>query len=267
MRFANKIALVTGASRGIGRAIALHLAEEGADLLINFLRKRSAAEETCEAIRALNRKAIPIKANLNEPEAIEDMFQEIRSQMGGLDFFIHSAASGYNRPGMEQTPKGWDWTMNINARAFLLCAQHAAPLMEQRGGGVILGISSPGSAFVLPDYIAVGASKGALETLIRYLAVELAPKGIAVNGISPGVVETDALKHFRSIQESDILGEAIEMTPVHRLVQPNDIAALASFLCSKEADMIRGQIITIDGGATLPLRGGIRWDEIRDQLP
>jgi enoyl-[acyl-carrier protein] reductase III len=266
MKHANKIALVTGASRGIGRVIALRLAKEGAGIAVNYLRKTSAAEETCKEIRTLGRDAIAVKANLSEPESIERLFQEVKAHYGGLDILIHSAASGFNRPAEEQTVKGWDWTMNINARAFLLCAQQAIPLMEARGGGVILGISSPGSAFVLPDYIAVGASKGALETLIRYMAVELAPKKIVVNGISPGVVETDALKHFRTFKEVDVLAEAINATPVHRLVQPEEVASLASFLCSKDADMIRGQVIVIDGGVTLPLRGGIPWDQIRKQM-
>jgi enoyl-[acyl-carrier protein] reductase III len=168
---------------------------------------------------------------------------------------INNAASGYNRPVMEQKIKGWDWTMNINARAALFCAQRAAPLMEKRGGGYIVNLSSPGSQRVMPDYVVVGASKAALEAVTRYLAVELAPKNIVVNAVSPGIVATDALKHFAAAREGDVLGKAIQSTPAGRLVTPEDVASVVAFLCSPAAEMIRGATIPIDGGATLPLRG------------
>jgi len=183
------------------------------------------------------------------------MFSEIKAEYNGLDILIHNAASGYNRPVMAQKPKGWDWTMNINARSLLFASQFAMPLMNSRGGGSIVSISSPGSTRVLPDYVVVGASKAALEALTRYLAIEFAPHNIVVNAVSPGVVETDALKHFEIMQEEDILMRAVSHCPAGRLVTPADIAEVVAFLCSPAAFMIRGQTIVVDGGYTLPLPG------------
>jgi enoyl-[acyl-carrier protein] reductase III len=194
--FDNKIALITGSGRGIGRAIALHFARLGADVVVNFFRNRSPAQTTVEEIRGMGRHAWLVKANVGDVDDLTHMFEMVESQAGGLDFLICNAASGYNRPAMAQRPKGWDWTMNINARSLLFAAQCAAPLMEKRGGGAIVSISSPGAYRVLPDYIVVGASKAALEAVTRYLAVELASRNIVVNAVSPGVVLTDALRYF-----------------------------------------------------------------------
>lgn len=255
MRFQNKVAVVTGSGRGIGRAIAQTLAAEGADIVVNFFRNRAPAEETAAAISALGRRALVVKADVGAMEGIEALFAEAEREFGGVDILINNAASGYNRPVMEQKVKGWDWTMNINARAALFCSQRAAPSMAARGGGHIVNISSPGSTRVLPDYVLVGASKAALEALTRYLAVELAPQKIVVNAVSPGIVATDALQHFARLREGDVLGKVIQGTPAGRLVTPDDVAALVAFLCSPAADMIRGQTIVIDGGSTLPLQG------------
>lgn len=251
--FEKKIVLITGGSRGIGRATALHFARLGADVFVNYRRHRQAAEDTAHAIQALGRTAWVVKADIGKLEAIEALFAEVEKHTGGLDFLIHNAASGYNHPAMEQTPRGWDWTMNINARALLFMAQRAVPLMENRGGGAIVSLSSPGSGRVLPDYVVVGASKAALEALTRYLAVELAPKNIIVNAVSPGMVLTDGLKHFDAVRnEEGIVARAISMTPARRMVTPQDVAGVVAFLCSPAARMICGQTIVIDGGFTLP---------------
>ncbi|RME48659.1 MAG: enoyl-[acyl-carrier-protein] reductase FabL [Chloroflexi bacterium] len=251
MSFEGKVALVTGSSRGIGRAIAVELARRGADVVVNYLRKASGAEETVAAIEALGRRALAVRADLREIDQIDAMFEETQRVFGGLDILVNNAASGYNRPAMEQRVKGWDWTMNINARAVLFASQNAARLMEPRGGGKIVNISSLGSFRVfLPEYIAVGASKAAMEALTRYLAVELGPMNIAVNCVSGGIVETDALKFFPVGQE--LLEAAAERTPAGRLVTPEDIAYAVAFLCSEEAYMIRGQTIIVDGGLSLP---------------
>ncbi len=251
MRLQGKVALVTGSGRGIGRAIALQLAKEGTDLVVNFFRNRRPAEETAQAIRELGRRALVVRANIGELDEIEAMFAAAQAEYGRLDILVCNAASGYNRPAMDQTPKGWEWTININARSMLFCAQHAAQMMAGRGG-TILAISSPGSTRVLPDYIVVGASKAAIEALTRYLAVELAPQGIVVNAISPGVVETDALRHFDASRSGSLIQMLASATPAGRLVTPEDVALLAAFLCTPDASMIRGQVLIIDGGATLP---------------
>lgn len=249
--FAGKIALVTGSGRGIGRSIALRLAQAGADVVINYHRNVAPAEEAACQIRELGRRALVVRANLSKVEDIDSLFEAVAAEFDGLDILISNAASGFNRPALEQKVTGWDWTMNVNARAFLFAAQRAVPLMEKRGGGHMVAVSSLGSGRVLPDYITVGASKAAIESLTRYLAVELAPKNIAVNAVSPGVVLTDALKHFAVLSDPQAIGRVIANTPVGRMVTPEDVAELVAFLCSPAAFMIRGQVIVIDGGFTL----------------
>jgi len=251
--FTDKIALITGSGRGIGRAIALHFARNGADVVVNFFRNRAPAEETAAEIEKLGRRALVVKADVGDIPDIERLFSEVEQAFGGLDIFVHNAASGYNRPVMQQKPKGWDWTMNINARSLLFSAQKCAPLMAKRGGGCIVSITSPGSSRVLPEYAVVGASKAALEALTRYLAVELAAQNIVVNAVSPGVVETDALKHFSAANDPSLLERAIAVTPAGRLVTPDDVANVVAFLCTPAANMIRGQVILVDGGYALPV--------------
>lgn len=255
LAFSGKIALVTGSSRGIGRAIALRLARDGADLVINYMKNQAPAEEVASMVRAMGRKALVVQANVAKPEDIDCLFAALDQEFGGLDILINNAASGFNRPVMQQKVMGWDWTLNVNARAFLLAVQRAVPLMEKRGGGSIVAISSPGSHRVMPDYVAVGASKAALEALTRYVAVEMAPKNIVVNAVSPSLVETDALKFFASLQDTQTIPRAIANTPAGRLVTPEDIAGVVAFLCSPGASMIRGQVIIIDGGYTLIVPG------------
>ncbi len=255
MSLKGKVALITGGSRGIGRAITLKLASEGADVIINYFRRTSQAELTAEEARRKGVSAYLIKANVGEPEKIDVMFQEIESKFGKLDILISNAASGVARPAMELDPKSWEWTMDINARAFLLCAQKAVRLMP--AGGQIVSISSLGSHLVMPVYSAVGVSKAALEALTRYLAIELAPDNIRVNCVSAGAVETEALKIFAN-DETFKKFKTVQNTPAGRMVLPEDIANLVYFLCSDDSYMIRGQVITIDGGYSIsPLTPGI----------
>ncbi len=249
--FDKKSVLITGGSRGIGKEIALHFARLGSDVILTFVRNEVQANQTADEIRAMGRKSAVFQANLSRMEHVTRLFDEIQNNFNHLDIFISNAASGFNRPAMQQRPDGWDYTMNTNTRAFLFAVQRVVPLMEIAGGGSIVAISSPGSRRVLPDYVAVGASKAALESLTRYLAVELAPKNIRVNAVSPGMVETEALQHFSSLSDPQVIQRAIANTPAGRLVTPRDVAGVVAFLCSPEAEMIRGQIITVDGGYTL----------------
>ncbi len=249
MTLEGKLALVTGSGRGIGRAIALKLASQGADIVVNFFRRREAAEKTAKDIEAMGVKAEIIKANVGDPARVDEMFDTIASKFGYLDILISNAASGVGRSVMDVDVKAWEWTMDINARAFLLCAQRASKLMEGRGGKIV-SISSLGSSFVWPTYAVVGVSKAALEALTRYLAIELAPKGICVNAVAASAVETEALKFY--IKEG-LIQDTHQGTPAGRMVLPEDVANVVAFLCSEEASMIRGQTIVVDGGTSITL--------------
>lgn len=241
-----KLALVTGSGRGIGRAIALKLASQGSDVIVNFFRHRDTAEGVAKEIEALGVKARVIRANVGDPDKVKAMFDEIAKDFGYLDILINNAASGVGRPIMDIDVKAWEWTMDINARALLLCAQRAAGLMEGRGGRIV-SISSLGSFLVWPSYTAVGVSKAALEALTRYLAIELASKNIAVNAVAASAVLTEALKFY--IKDKDMASH--QLTPAGRMVTPEDVANVVAFLCSEDAVMIRGQTIIVDGGASV----------------
>jgi enoyl-[acyl-carrier protein] reductase III len=243
-----KVALVTGGSRGIGRAIALRLAEAGASVAINYLRNRSAAIETVGEIEKFAVKALAIKANVGEYENIGQMIEQIKNEFGRLDILVSNAASGVLKPALELTERHWHWTMDINAGTLLPLAKYSVPLMEKHGG-TIIAVSSLGSIRAIPNYAAVGASKAALESLIRHLAAELAPKGISVNAVSAGVVDTDALKHFPNRKE--MLAGSLQKTPTGRLTTPEDIANVVLFLSSELARQIQGQTVIVDGGYSI----------------
>jgi enoyl-[acyl-carrier protein] reductase III len=244
-----KVALVTGSSRGIGRATAIRLAKEGYDLVINYARSRTSAAEVAAEIEALGRKVLLVKANVGDVSKIKSMFEQIKDYYGRLDVFVSNAASGVLRPAMELEESHWEWTMGINTKAFLFCAQEAAKLMEVSGGGKMVSISSLGSIRYLENYTTVGVSKAALESLTRYLAVELAPKNINVNAVSGGAVDTDALKHFPNRDE--LLASAASQTPAGRMVEIDDMVNAIMFLISDQSSMIRGQTIIVDGGISL----------------
>jgi enoyl-[acyl-carrier protein] reductase III len=235
--------LVTGGSRGIGRAIALRFARGGAkQVAIGYLRNDKAAEETADELRAAGAKPVLVRGNISSSRVLDEVVG-----LGPLDVLIHNAATGVVRAALDTEEKHWDWTLGANARALLALAQAAVPQMP--AGSSIVGISSLGSQRVLPNYALIGTSKAALEALVRYLAVELAPRGIRVNAVSAGVVETGALEHFPNKDEMLAAGRS---NPAGRLVEPDDIAAAVAFLCSPDAEMIRGQVLVVDGGFSLP---------------
>ena len=255
MDLTGKSAVITGSGRGIGRGIALALAQQGCNIAINYFRNRAPAEQTAAMIAELGVKAVVIKVNVGDADGAQKLVQRAAEHFGGVDIFVGNAASGVMRPITEIEPKAWDWTFDINARSILLGAQTAAPYMKARGWGRILTISSMGSRRVIPSYGVVGVSKAAVESMTRYLAVELAPHNITVNCISPGMVITDALDHFD--EKDALIAHARNYTPAGRLVTVQDIGRLALWLCSEDAAMIVGQTIEIDGGYNLlaPMQG------------
>ena len=244
--FEGKVALITGASRGIGRAIALEFARRGSNIAFNYMRSHEAAADTERAVLELGVDCLRVKAQVGDPDKIGMLFEAIAERYGQLDILINNAASGVQRAAVDLDTKHWNWTMAVNARAPWLCAVEASRLMGS--GGSIVNISSMGSVRVLPHYFSVGVSKAALEAVTRYLAVELAPVGIRVNGVSGGYVETDA---FDSFPNRDQMMMAAGQTVAGRPLTPGDIAAVVAFLCSGQAEMIRGQVIVVDGGVTL----------------
>jgi len=242
-----KVALVTGSSRGIGKAISLRLAENGVNMVVNYVRHRRDAEDTAALIEAKGARCLVVKANVANDDDVREMFALIKQEYGKVDFLVSNAASGVLKPAMELDARHWNWAMDINARSLLTLAQQALPLMPQ--GGRIMAVSSLGSVRAVENYTAVGASKAALESLVRHLAVELGPKGILVNTISAGAVDTEALKKFPNRQQ--ILDTALARTPMGRLTTPDDVADVALFLCSQLANMIHGQTVVVDGGYSI----------------
>jgi enoyl-[acyl-carrier protein] reductase III len=247
MAFQGKVAVVTGGSRGIGRAIALELARHGAEIVVNYFRHHQEARDVAEEVRALGVRCLPVRAHLGDETQISKLFAAVEEEFGRMDILVNNAASGVQRSALDLEAKHWDWTLDINTKAPWLCTREAVRLMDK--GGSVVNITSMGSQRVLPYYTAVGVSKAALEALTRYLAVELAPRGISVNAVAGGYVDTASLRQFPNSEE--MLAAARDKTPAGRIVAPEDIAAAVAFLCSPQAEMIRGQIIVVDGGMTL----------------
>jgi enoyl-[acyl-carrier protein] reductase III len=243
MNFEGASVLVTGGSRGIGKGIALRFAELGAKrVAIGYLRNDRAAEETADELHAAGAEPLLLRGNVASERVTEEA-----AGLGPFDAVVHNAATGVIEPALETQDKHWDWTLGANARALLSLTRTLAPSM--RRGSSIVGISSLGSTRVLENYVLVGVSKAALEAVVRYLAVELAPRGIRVNAVSAGVVETDALEFFPNKER--MISEGLERTPAGRLVEPRDVAEAVCFLCSGAAEMIRGHTLVVDGGFSL----------------
>ena len=235
--------LVTGGTRGIGLAIAHRLVRDGASrAVLGYLRNDDAAESAAAELRATGTEVDLVRGNVASESTVDKL-----AAAGPYRVVVHNAATGVIRPALETEDKHWDWTMNANARSLLSLARATAPSMEP--GSSIVAVSSLGSQRVLDNYILVGTSKAALESVVRYLGVELAPRGIRVNAVSAGVVETEALEWFPN---KDEMLATVHRTPAGRLVEPDDVAAAVSFLSSGDASMVCGQTLIVDGGFSLP---------------
>ncbi len=245
-----KIALVTGGSRGIGRAIAEKLGGLGAELIINYVRREADAQQAVEEMAEKGMKACTMKANMGDLDDIHALFQQVNERYGGLDILVNSAARGLERPrnAIASLPNHLRQTFETNVLGPWFAAKEAMPLMESRGGGSIINLTSLGARRYTPAYAAVGVTKGALDTLTMYLAVELAPKHIRVNGVCPSWVEETSGVAAMSPEYGESLRRSM---PIGRHVTPVDVANLVAFLCSPESEMIVGQTIILDGGISL----------------
>ena len=247
-RFAGKVALITGASRGIGRAIATFFSREGADIVLNYLRNEEAAHQTEAVLTGQGSQVLTVQANVGNPKEAQELVGAAGKKFGKIHILVHNAALGAFKPVLQLRVNQWDLSLDVNAKALLVLTQSAVPWMDKEGGSVI-SLSSLGSKRYIPNYGAIGISKAALETLVRYLAVELAPKKIRVNAVSGGLVDTDAMRSFP--QQETFKNDVLRRTPAGRIGKPEDLASVVAFLASEEASWIYGQTLVADGGLSL----------------
>ncbi|MBO83536.1 MAG: enoyl-[acyl-carrier-protein] reductase FabL [Actinobacteria bacterium] len=246
-KFQGKVALITGGSKGIGGAIAIDLAAEGCNIALTYFRDKKSAEKIKKTVTELGSDCLIIKSNLASYEDVIRTVKDTSKKFNKIDFLINNAATGVNVKADQLTIKHWDWVINTNSRAPWLMSIEVSKIMAD--GGSIVNISSLGSQKVLSNYFSVGVSKAALEAITRYLSVELAPKNIKVNAISPGLIKTAALDSFPDTSDWKIM--ANKDTPAGRPLKVRDVTDLVKFLCSEDSTMIRGQTIIIDGGQSL----------------
>ncbi len=251
MSLQKKSALITGSSRGIGRGIALKLAEKGARVAVHYFQNEAAAKATLSKIRESGASGFVVQADVRRPE----MFERVKAEFGALDIFVSNArteAATFYQPPMELSLESWDTAMDSQAKAFLVGVREAAKLMTS-GGRIIAITFAPGGRFgSWQPWVAMGAAKSALEVLCRYFAVALASRGITVNAVSPGWIDDSVLNSFpETVQKAVREWQEEGWTPMRRLGKPSDIGNAVALLCSEEASWITGQVLEVDGGASL----------------
>ena len=255
MSLKQKHALITGASRGIGRGIALKLAEEGAKIGVHYYRNESAAKNTLEEVRKRGSDGFIVQADVCKPDDITRMFGQVRSQFGKMDILVANArpeAAEFFQPPMDITLKQWDAASDSQAKAFLVAVREASALMSAGGRIVAITYAQGSRTGSLLPWVAMGSAKAALESLVRYFAVALAKRGITVNAISPGWTENSVLNSLPEPVQNLIRNwHKGGWTPMGRLGTPEDIGNVVSLFCSEQAGWITGQVIYADGGASL----------------
>ncbi|TMB86078.1 MAG: SDR family oxidoreductase [Chloroflexi bacterium] len=262
MSLKGKRALITGSSRGIGRGIALKLAEHGVKVAVHYYKNKEAATDALAKVRERGVEGVAIQADVSRPEDIHRMFDQVKSALGGLDIFVNNARPDlpgfYQRP-LEITLEQWHMALDSQARAFLVGAQESARLMADGGRIVAISYTPGGRTGSWQPWVAMGSAKAALDSLVRYFAVALAPRGITVNGVSPGgvfgppnVVEGGVLRVLpQAVQDAIRSWHEGGWTPMRRLGTPADIGNAVMLLCMDEASFITGQILHVDGGASI----------------
>ena len=248
--FSGKIALVTGASRGIGRAIAKTLAGGGADVVVHYNRNRDLAEEVAREIDSQGRQAVALQADFEKPEDITRLFDQVSERFHALDFFIANHAATAFKATLDVKPHHVQRTFDLIVRSLVLSVQHAVPLMGGRDGAIVT-IGGQGTVECLPHYAILASAKGALETWTRYLAYELAGRGITANCVSPGVIATDSARFYGGDRYAEFDQLVSTYTPRGRMGTPDEVAAVVAFLCTSGARFILGQTIVVDGGLGL----------------
>lgn len=250
----DKKVLITGSSRGIGRATALAMARAGADIAVHYRRQEEAAQETVREVEKLGRSALLIKADIENLEEVDAMFARVKEAWGRLDVFVANAAATAFKPLDELKDYHIERTYRVIVTSVLRAAQHCHELMDDKGGRIIT-ISSLGGEFTLPRYASIGSAKAALNSLTRYIAAEYGPHKITCNAISPGVVDTDSATFYAKESLDAFHEDVIRKTPLGRLATADDVADTALFLASDAARFITGQMIRVDGGLTLAGNG------------
>lgn len=247
----DKIALVTGGSRGIGRATALRLAEAGADIVLNYVSSRDEADRTAEWIAEMGRRVAVVRADVSEQPDVQSMLEFVGETFGRLDILVSNAASGGFRPLLSATPRNFEATMNTNVRALLFLVQAAHPLLERaRDRAKVVAISSHGSHMALPMYGLIGSSKAALESLVRHMALEFGDQGMNFNVVQAGLVPTDSTRLLPGAQQMFDARSYKTMTG-ERQLEATDVADAVLFLCSPLSDLVQGQTLIVDGGAAV----------------
>ncbi len=244
LQLADKVTLITGGARGIGKATALKLAQAGCNVAIVYYNSSVEALALVEEIQMLGRQAIAIQANVADQQSVKEMFAQFRDHFKQLDFLISNAASGVLKSALKMSAKHWRWCMETNALALNHLVCEGLALMS--AGGRVVALSSLGAERAIPNYAFIGASKAALEALVRSLSLELAPYGINVNTVSAGVVDTDALKYFPNREQ--LLAEYQAHSLADRPLTPQDVANAIYLLCLPEAAMINGHTLFVDAG-------------------
>jgi len=249
MKLQGKAALVTGASRGLGRAIAVGLAREGARVGVHYRGSAQEAEAAVREIEALGGEAVALEADVRDKAQVEAMFQQFLERFGQLDILVNNAGIMYNTPFVDMPEEEWDAVMETNVKGYFLCGQQAARHMIPRRAGKIINVSSTRQEQAWPGNAHYCASKGAIYMLTRVMALELGPHGIRVNSISPGTIETDLNRH--TLSDPEFRRNRIARIPVGRLGVPEDVVGAAVFLASDESDFVNGAFLMIDGGQTI----------------